>query len=146
MKAYPLSFDSTSGILLLLMLLKLADRAADDLHLGKINDQQQGAWRKTPEVFDEDEREDPNPQPVPRRPGSATRRAGQYPGEAEWVGTASPADLRRLLAGVRVVASSRAISNWFCRYEWHVYECIKFCGGYTLVTATLRNRSVLFST
>ena len=35
------------------------------LYLGEINDQQQAAWRKTLEVFDEDATRLPNHEPVP---------------------------------------------------------------------------------
>jgi len=35
------------------------------LYLGEINDQQQAAWRKTLDVFDEDEQGLPNHEPVP---------------------------------------------------------------------------------
>ena len=35
------------------------------LYLGEINDQQQAAWRKTLEVFDEQQQRFANPEPVP---------------------------------------------------------------------------------
>ena len=77
------------------------------LYLGEINDQQQAAWRKTLEVFDEDEQDYrtlslfPDDREVPadvldsiqvKLSGLELRR---------------PRELRRLLAGMRVVAATR---------------------------------------
>jgi len=83
------------------------DGAADVLYLGEINDQQQAAWRKTLDVFDEDEQ--------------CYTSMSLFPDDRE-----IPADaldsvqvklsvwncggrgIRQLLAGVRAVAAARA--------------------------------------
>ena len=43
------------------------------LYLGEINDHQQAAWRRTLQVFDEDEQTYAKPELVSRRPGDSTR-------------------------------------------------------------------------
>ena len=69
------------------------------LYLGEINDQQQAAWRKTLDVFDE-EQQRYTTLSLARRSGIAGRRARQRAGTAERVGVAAPAPLRQLLAGL----------------------------------------------
>jgi hypothetical protein len=62
------------------------------LYLGEINDRQQAAWRKSLEVFDEEEQRYttmslfPDDREIPAD-------AGQRASEAEWAGTAAPAHL-----------------------------------------------------
>ena len=75
------------------------------LYLGEINDQQQAAWRKTLDVFDEEQQRYTTLSLFPRGPGTAVRRARQRAGAAERAGVAAAAQLRQLLAGLRAVAS-----------------------------------------
>ena len=82
------------------------------LYLGEINDQQQAAWRKTLEVFDEAEAALHRTESVSRRSGSSRRCRRQRAGETERAGTAASAHLRQLLAGVRTVAATGADEFW----------------------------------
>src|SRR5438876_9479039 len=72
------------------------------LYLGEINDQQQAAWRKTLEVFDEKEQcyttmsLFPDDREIP-----ADSLDSVQVSKVERTGTAATADLRQLLAGVR---------------------------------------------
>ena len=66
------------------------------LYLGEINDQQQAAWRKTLEVFDEDEQDYRTMSLFPDDREVPAGRAGQHTGEAERLGVAAAAELRRL--------------------------------------------------
>ena len=61
------------------------------LYLGEINDQQQAAWRKTLEVFDEEEQRYRDDEPVSGRPRASGRCGRQRAGEAERAGTAAAA-------------------------------------------------------
>ena len=74
------------------------------LYLGEINDQQQAAWRKTLEVFDEDEQDYRTLSLFPDD-REVRRCSGQHPGETERPGITASAYLRCLLVGVRVVAT-----------------------------------------
>jgi hypothetical protein len=78
------------------------------LYLGEINDQQQAAWRKSLEVFDEDEQDYrtmclfPDDREVPADALDSIQVKLRRPG------IAAAAHVWGLLAGVRVVATTRA--------------------------------------
>ena len=73
------------------------------LYLGEINDSQQAAWRKTLEVFDEEQQRSAT-ESVSRRPaGPAERRHGAS--EAQRDEVAASAAVRQLLVGMRAVAA-----------------------------------------
>ena len=76
------------------------------LYLGEINDQQQAAWRKTLDVFDEDKQTYTNLSLFPDDRAAARGCGRQHAGEAERTGIAAPAPVRQLLAGVRAVAAT----------------------------------------
>ena len=76
------------------------------LYLGEINDQQQSAWRKTLEVFDENEHRYatvslfPDDQPIP------ADAVDSIPGEVAGARTAAAESVRQLLVGLCAVAST----------------------------------------
>ena len=70
------------------------------LYLGEINDQQQAAWRKTLDVFDEEQQRYTTLSLFPGGSRTSPRRARQRAAAAERAGVAAAARLRQLLAGL----------------------------------------------
>ena len=78
------------------------------LYLGEINDQQQAAWRKTLDVFDEDEQRFTTMSLFPDDREVPADALDSVQVKLKWAGVAAAADLRQLLAGMRTVAAARA--------------------------------------
>ena len=69
------------------------------LYLGEINDAQQAAWRKTMDVFDEDQQDYRNLSLFPARGSRDSRRCRRQPASpAQWFGVAAAPSVWQLLA------------------------------------------------
>lgn len=78
------------------------------MYLGEINDQQQAAWRKTLEVFDEDEQSYTTVGLFPEDREIPADTVDSVQVRLSGLQLRRPPDIRQLLAEVRAVASARA--------------------------------------
>jgi hypothetical protein len=76
------------------------------LSLGEINDQQQAAWRKPLEVFDEAEQRFTTMSLFPDDSPASRRCGGRRTGSAERSGIEAATRVRQLLVSLRVVAAT----------------------------------------